>query len=112
MTGCHKNLSRSPAKFHGHFTILASRIRPYLEISKAYHKVNEANFCLNPYRSDDVNGQMMDDLRFMSVLTVQVFKSHLDDRWVIMKGCVQWTKKGPGFWRDSNPGPLDQQASA
>ena len=45
-----------------------------------------------------------------------VFKSSQDDGWVIMKGCVEWSLVYGGkdfrLNQRSNPGPLDQQASA
>ena len=45
-----------------------------------------------------------------------VFQSYQDDRWMIMKRCVQWKPvygwKDFFFKRVSNQGPLDQQASS
>ena len=51
---------------------------------------------------------------FTSFFTV--FQSYQNDGCVILKSCLQWIPvgnyKGPGFLWASNPGQLDQQASA
>ena len=52
VTGCYMNLSRSPAKFRGHFTILTSQIRPVTAELSFHHDYNNSNQ-LTIYDYDD-----------------------------------------------------------
>ena len=46
MTGCYKNLSSSPAKFYGHFTILTSRKRPLITPQNAASYKCQGMYCI------------------------------------------------------------------